>query len=506
MQLNQRKVGAILSYVSIIVLTLITLVYTPIMLRYLGDAEYGVYNLTVSIVSYLSLLSLGFGGAYVRFFYQFKVKKQIEEIRKLNGLFMIVYMLMGLVSLIAGAIIIKNLDFILRGKMTHEEINLSKRLMVVLVINIFLTFPATVFDAYITANERFIFQRFNLLLRQVLSPLLGLPLLMMGYRSLALVIVTTLVTLGSLLLSMYFAIVKLKMEFHYKDLDFKLLKDIAVFSSFLFLNMITDQINWSIDKFVLGKLVGSVGITIYAMGSLINDMYLKVSSSISSVFIPHVNDMVQRGTDDEEISKFFTKIGRIQFYMLILILFGFFTFGPYFISEIWLDPSYMESYYVALILLVPVTIPLVQNIGIEIQRAKNMHKFRSVVYFFIAIANLFISVPLAKSYGPIGSAIGTAISVFIGNGIIMNIYYKKRVGINIGDFWKNILSVSKGFIIPLIFTALIRKRGISSNLDFVVYVVLYTLVYLGSTYFLSMNTYEKDLFFKPLRKLFGKRR
>ena len=70
-----------------------------------------------------------------------------------------------------------------------------------------------------------------------------------------------------------------------------------------------------------------------------------------------------------------------------------------------------------------VTVPLIQNLGIEIQRAKNMHKARSAVYLFIAIANVFVSIPLIKLMGPAGAALGTAISLFAGNIIFMNWHY-----------------------------------------------------------------------------------
>ncbi len=36
---------------------------------------------------------------------------------------------------------------------------------------------------------------------------------------------------------------------------------------------------------------------------------------------------------------------------------------------------------------------------------------------------LFLSIPLAKAYGGTGAAIGTAISLLIGNGLVMNWYY-----------------------------------------------------------------------------------
>ena len=60
-----------------------------------------------------------------------------------------------------------------------------------------------------------------------------------------------------------------------------------------------------------------------------------------------------------------------------------------------------------------------------------MHKARAIVYLFIAIANVAISIPLIKLMGPIGAALGTAISLIAGNIIFMNIYYQKRIGLDI---------------------------------------------------------------------------
>ena len=56
----------------------------------------------------------------------------------------------------------------------------------------------------------------------------------------------------------------------------------------------------------------------------------------------------------------------------------------------------------ALIVMIPLLIPLIQNTGIIILQAKNKHDFRAKVYVFIAILKIIISVPLAKYYGGIG--------------------------------------------------------------------------------------------------------
>ena len=88
--------------------------------------------------------------------------------------------------------------------------------------------------------------------------------------------------------------------------------------------------------------------------------------------------------------------------------------------------------------MITITTPLIQNVGIEIQRAKNMHQFRSWLYLFMAAGNILINIPLVQNYGGFGAAIGTSLSYLIGNGLIMNIYYHQKIGLNMLYFWKEL--------------------------------------------------------------------
>ena len=65
--MNQIKAGAVLNYVIIGLNALVGLLYTPFMLRCLGQNEYGLYSLVASIIAYLTLLDFGFGPAVVRY-------------------------------------------------------------------------------------------------------------------------------------------------------------------------------------------------------------------------------------------------------------------------------------------------------------------------------------------------------------------------------------------------------------------------------------------------------
>ena len=119
---NQLKIGVMLSYVSMIVQNIITIVYTPVMLRLLGQNEYGLYQLVYSVVSYLGLLNFGFGSAYVRFYSRYRVKDDQEGIAKLNGMFMIVFTVIAMIALLAGGILVSNVNNLFSKSLTVSEI------------------------------------------------------------------------------------------------------------------------------------------------------------------------------------------------------------------------------------------------------------------------------------------------------------------------------------------------------------------------------------------------
>ena len=501
MRMNQRKVGVILSYAGQFTKIFISIIYTPIMLRLLGQSEYGLYQLVYSVVSYLSLLSLGFSSSYIRFYSRYKAQKDEDGVARLNGMFMLIFVSLSIVCILCGCAMLGNIRTIFGGGLTDSEYATAKILMMLLIVNLALTFPNSVFTCAITAHERFVFQKFLILLQNICNPLLALPLLIMGCGSVGMVSVTTFLTLLVLVVNIYYSFHNLHIRFCFNGFQIGLLKEMWVFTFFIFVNQIIDQINWSVDKFLLGRFAGTTAVAIYGVGGQINSMYIEFSSSVSNVFVPKVNRIVAESGDDRELTRLFTKVGRIQFIILGLILSGFVFFGIPFV-RIWAGSEYADSYAIALLLIVPVTVPLIQNLGIEIQRAKNMHKARAVVYLAIAIANVFISIPLIKIMGPAGAALGTAISLVAGNIIFMNWYYHVRISMNMFYFWKEIAKFIPALIAPCIVGLLIMKfANITGLVRLGVFAIIYTGIYGLSMYFLGMNAEEKQLVMGPIKKV-----
>ena len=504
MKVNELKVGTLLSYISMGLGYLVSIIYTPIMLRLLGQSEYGLYNLVASVVAYLGVLNFGFGSAYMRYYSRYKVQEDRKKIANLNGMFLIIFSILGLISVIAGTILMMNTEVIFGSALTTGELSTAKILMMILVINLSISFPSIVFTSHITANEKFVFQKLVQMIKTVANPFVVLPLLILGYGSVGMVLATTFLNITTEIINVVYCINKLKMKFSFKNFDFILMREMTVFSSFIFINLLIDQINWNVDKFILGRFHGTVSVAVYGLAAQLNSYYLSISSVISSVFIPRVHKLVASNNSNNELTLLFTRIGRIQFIMLSLIASGLIFFGKSFIN-MWAGKEYDGAYPIVLLLIILVIISLIQNIGIEIQRAKNMHQFRSWVYFFIALGNLGLTIPLAKAYGGVGAAIGTAVSLIIGNGFLMNWYNHVKVGLNMKFFWKQILNFIPALIAPIIFGILIKNFFILNNFfNFLGLGIIYVIIFCVSMWLFGMNQYEKDLLGKPISKLFNK--
>ena len=493
---KQIKWGVFLTYIQMFLSAIISLFCTPIIINLLGKSEHGLYNLASSIISYLSLFSLGFGASYIRFYSRYKKNNDEDGIKKLNGLFLTVFIILGLIVAVAGTILINNVEVLFNSTYSQADLNLARKLMIFLTFNMALSFPMSVFQSYISSQERFIFQKTLNLFKTILSPILNIVLLFLGFGSIGMVLVTTVIAIAVDIINIFYCFKKLNFKVKFGRIDFKLLKEIFAFSLFLAINLLVDQINGQTDKLILGKMISATAVSIYAVADTIRHLYVTLSTSISSVFVPTVHRIVNSNKDakeiDENLTNLFIKIGRIQYFILALVLTGFIFFGYRFIV-LWVGSDYSITYYMILLLIIPSTVPLIQNIAIEVQRAKNKHKFRSLVFLGIAICNLVISIFLCKVMGIIGVVLGTLIANILGQIITMNIYYHKKLGLNIIKFWKEICKASLGFIVPII-VGLLFTLFVNFN-SIIVYfacIAIYSIVYLISIYLLSFNTEEKS--------------
>lgn len=502
--MNQLKAGAALNYIVIILNMLVGLLYTPYMLRMMGQSEYGLYSLVASVISYLTVLDLGMGNAIIRYTAKYRAEGKTTEQYEMFGMFLVLYIVIGIVAFGAGLGLYFNVDTLFGATMTVEELDKARIMMLFLIFNLAVTFPMSIFGSIITAYERFVFPKVVNIIRVVLNTAIMICLLEMGYKAIAMVVLQTVFNILTLVINYIYCKYKLQIKIFFRKFNWSFLKEVAIYSFWIFLNVIMDKIYWNTGQFVLGAFVGTAAVAVFAIAIQLQHIYMNFSTAISTVFLPKVTGMVTKNDNRKEISDLFVKTGRIQYIVMSLILSGFIVFGRDFIN-LWAGEGYKDVYIITLMFFATLLIPLIQNLGITILQARNQMKFRSLLYIGIAVVSLGFQIVLSKEYGGIGCAISVSGALFLGQGLIMNIYYRKKQDLDVLKFWKEILKMS---IVPIILIVvsmyLLRNVTLDSWVELGGAIGIFAVVYIPLFWIFSMNKYERDLFISPIKSLINK--
>lgn len=501
MRLNERKAAVVLSYMQTLIGVVSMLLYTPVMLRLMGQSEYGIYNLAASTVTYLNLFKGGFASAYTRYYLKYKNAKDEESVKRINGAFLLIFLALMTITFLVGSVVVLKAHLFFGQKLTAEELYKTKVVMGIMVFNMGIIFPTNIFSSYMRANEKYIFARGLQLIKTIANPFIMLPVLLLGGRSVGMAIVTASISIIAEYTFVAYSLFRLKMKFSFAGINFKEFKDIGRFAFFIFLNAIANQLNGNVDKVLLGIYYGTKTVAIYGVAAHLRSYFHTFSSVIYTVFVPRIHKLVNMGNKDRELTEMFTRVGRIQFYILAVIAIGFIFFGKEFMV-IWGGKAYEEAYLVTVILLLIAIVPMVQDMAEEIQRAKNLHHYRSVIYTSIVLLNVLISIPLCKRYGILGCTVGTAIADLGGRGIAMNIVYQKKMNLDMIYFWKEILKAMRGMALPALVGFVMMKFAPLDNIYiFLMCGIIFVAVYGVSVWKLSFNKYEKSLVSGVLKKV-----
>lgn len=503
---SQLKIGIILNYINIILGNLIPIFYTPIMLLLLGQEEYGLYKLSSSVTSYLSLISLGIGSAVVRYLIKAREENGKEAEERVLGLFMVIFQIIAAVTLLIGTVLGFHLGYFYGQSLTDTELARMKILVLIMVCNTALSFSQTPYVSLVNAHEQFIFLQCANILTTCIGPLANLAALFLGFASIGMATASLLI--GLICRVAYYAYVRKHMQIKakYDHLPTNLIKEILGFSFWVFLANIVSQLYNATDTLLIGAIpaLATASVAIYSVGNTFNSIVFSLSTGMSSLLTPKANKMVFQAASNQELTDLCIRVGRIQCLIVSLVVSGFIAFGKPFIF-FYAGESYFDAYWVAVLMMVPNMIPLVQSMCLSIVTAQNRHRFRSIVYLIIAIMNVIGTWILLQNYGIIGAAFMTGFALILGTGFTMNWYYHKKTELDMIRFWKN---VGKIYIIPILMC--IITLGISNLVNLynlpilLIAIVLYTVVYCILNWMLVMNDYEKSLIKDPISHLLAK--
>lgn len=490
--MNQIKVGSILSYISMGLNIIIGLLYVPFLLRYLSVGEYGIYQMIGSLIAYLGIMDFGLSDTITRFYSQKIALNDEEGKENILAISAIIYFFLSLVVILVGYFLYQSIESIYSSKLSVHEIVIAKKMLILLIGSTAITIFSKVFIAAINSHEKFVFIRMVEIVKNLTQPIIVIAILSIRADALVLVQVQVVFNVLYILLGFWYAVFLLKIKIKLHSFDIRLVSTMISFSLYIFIQIIMDLFIWRTGSLILGAVVGSSAVAIYSIAIQINMYYKQLSTAFGSVLFPKISRIAALSNDMSELNNIFIKIGRLQYSILGLVVIGFALFGEIFL-QLWIGDDFLPAYAMTLIIMIPFSFDLIENTGIIILQAKNLHRTRSYIFIIIAIMNILLSYIFARSWGEIGCAIALGLSLFLGHAVGINLYYHK-IGLPVLHFFKQIgkLSIPLAIVygIGLIYLTIVSIVSWSSLL---VSIIIISSIYFAMLWFLGFNSYEKHL-------------
>lgn len=500
--MSERKKGAILSYIQVVLSVAVSVIYVPVLLRYLGQSEYGLYQIVGSFFSYISVFESCMSTGVLRNYCNALGSQDKEAADVTLSMAKVIYRAMAVLMALVGVIVIFTFRRFYESSFSASELKESSAILLLLFANMMATLLGSVYLTILTGHEKFAFLKVLSIIIQIAQPFF--VILCVRKIPYAITVSTVIVVLNVLTVLMRYLYVtrKLKIRIVKKERNGKVIKEIIGLSATILLGCIADQIFWKTDQVILGKLFSTAVVAVYSVGAQIYMMYMQFGTQVASVFYPKVSILYQEENGNQKVSDLFVRVGRVTFMIIMLILSGFIVFGKEFLL-IWVGEGYTEAYYVAIVVMIPFSVDLAQNLALAILQVKKQYSFRAKIYLLSALINVVTTVIFASYFGIVGAAISTGLSMFITSGLIMNWYYLKKANLDIVKFWKETFKIITVSMVMMTLVLLI-KQFMSWNsvglLQLGIEIILFALIYVSAMYKFIMTSEEKKQMLMFIRR------
>ncbi|MBN2835136.1 MAG: polysaccharide biosynthesis C-terminal domain-containing protein [Candidatus Delongbacteria bacterium] len=499
MKSNELRIGSVLNYINLFLSLSSGIFLTPFIIRALGQNEFGLLHLIGAFAGYLYLFEFGIGTTITRYVAKYRAENNIINIENILAFGFIINIFISLLILVTGLILFFNIEYIFKNSLSVTDIISAKIMFAMILGNMIIGVLCSIFPAALSGYEKFIIPKLISIVFTSMRIITTLYVLSVGPKAIYMTSVTVGFGILTILSNLFYAKFKVKIRVKLHYMDWNLLKEVGIFSFFNFLQTLMSQIYWKLDEIIIGITLSTAMVAIYAVAMSINNYVLNITTAVTQLILPKATFLSTRNASVAETTDFMSRIGRI-----ILILYGGFLLGITFLGKefirLWAGDNYTDAYYIILIIIYFAALPRIQSAANSIMKAKNMHSFLTTIYVITGVINIFLTILFIKRWGLIGAAWGTAFSLFIGNTLIANIYFQKKLGINVKRFFiKTFDKLAISITISAIICYFISSYPNGGWGVFVIKCILFSVFYILSLILVGFNDYEKKLIKSLLR-------
>jgi O-antigen/teichoic acid export membrane protein len=483
LQLRVRHIArnVLFNWLGTIVNMAVGFFLSPFILHRLGNVAYGVWVITVSLVGYLALLDLGMQGSVLRFVSQGYTKGDHKSASEATSAALWVRLQISLLALLLSVGLAAVFPHIFK-KVPADLTSDAREAILIIAATTAVTMTFGVMGGIISALNRFDLQNASTLLQTAIRAIGITFVLHTGHGIVAIAVCEFFAALASKLLQVWIARrLYPELRIQLKRPSRETLSKIWSYSAYTFLITIAVRLVYQTDNLVVGASVSTAAVAFYAIANTLCTYAGQMVNAMSGTFMPAASTYQAAGNAGGLLMLYKNGTRAMILFsapMMITLIFR----GSSFIG-LWMGPQYAHSSGIVLVVLcIPLFLSFANQTASAIGFGIEKHKTMAMWAVGEGVANLALSIILARWYGIYGVAIGTLVpSLFVQLGFWPR-YISRLVGLStfevLWSIWGPVFLASVPFAIA---TCLIEIFFPARSLiQFLVQVVLALPIFLGT--------------------------
>lgn len=491
-------------YLAILVETVIGLVMLPFNLSHLGTAQYGLWVLVGSVTLHFSVLDLGYGGSLVKFVAQYRAHRDSRALNEIASTMFYVLAGFGLLAYAIAAVVAFNLGAIF-PKITPEQAQLGRWLLLIIGIHVALSFPFGIYGGITSGFQRYDANNVVAVASSLAVAGVNVALLLAGFGLLTLVACTTAVRVIA-----YF-VYRLNAYRVYPELRIRpslyrgeRLKEVTGFSVYSAAIDWANKLNYQLDEVVVGVFLGSSAVAVWAVAERIITGTQRLTNQLNGVLFPVIVDS-DASDDRRRLQQILLQGTRLSLATVVPIATALVMLADPLVRS-WTGEATIAAVPVLQILAFAVTIRVGNATGNTLLKGAGQHRMLAFSNLGAGVVNVVLSMILVRSYGLVGVAVGTVIPIALTAGLILNPAACRRVGLSQARLFTHSVLPA---VWPGVVTAglLYVTRDISSGtfLAVAVQAAAGGLVYLALFFGMAIGRRDRAFYVAKARELAGRK-
>ena len=398
-----RNVSA--TWLALLVHAVVGFLLSPFILHRLGDEAYSVWILVFAITGYFNLLDFGIRSSIVRYTAHFVAGDDDEQLGRYLSTSFAFYSVVGLLALLITAAGFLYLPLLFR--VPAELLSSAQILLLMSGVSIALTFPLKVFSGALEGLQKFSWLQLSQVGVALFRALLIVVALLSGGGLLAVGTITVAVGILNSVLFMGMAWRALPLRLSFRQVEAKAFRKMVGYGAFAFAILGAEKLRFQSDSLVIGAVLSTTAITSFSIAAKLVEYSSYAVRSMAQIFTP-MSSQFQAVGDVALLRRAFLAGSRASA-LIVFPLCVVLTILGRPIIESWVGSNYITSYPILVVLMVPRTLYLAQATSIRILLGMGRHRGLAWVFLLEGAGNLLLSLFLARPFGVVGVAWGTAI-------------------------------------------------------------------------------------------------